>query len=147
MRTATNQRIYNSALIPQHSVLVVALCAMLFAVCSSAEAQKATKVYRIGYLSSLDLAGESARSAALQLALRERGFIEGQNIAFEYRYTQGKVDHSSQLAAELVRLKVDIIMVATPRLIRATMNATKTIPIVMMGSGTDPVVAGLIESL
>ena len=81
---------------------------MLFAFCSSAEAQKANKVYRIGYLSSLDLAGESARSAALQLALRERGFIEGQNIAFEYRYGEAKPARAPEIAAELVRLKVDI---------------------------------------
>ena len=147
MRTATNQRIYNSALIPQHSVLVVALCTMLVALCPSTEAQQPKKVRRIGYLSASDAAQESTRAEGIRLALRERGYIEGQNIAIEYRYTQGKVDHSAQLAAELVRLKVDIIMVATPRLIRATMNATKTIPIVMMGSGTDPVVAGLIESL
>src|SRR5678815_886724 len=147
MRTATNQRIYNSALIPQHSVLVVALCSMLVALCPSTEAQQPKKVRRIGYLSASDAAQESTRAEGIRLALRERGYIEGQNIAIEYRYTQGKVDHSAQLAAELVRLKVDIIMVATPRLIRATMNATKTIPIVMMGSGTDPVVAGLIESL
>jgi len=120
---------------------------MLFAFCSSADAQQPKKVYRIGYLSASDPARESTRAEGIRLALRERGYIEGQNIAIEYRYTQGKVDRSSQLAAELVRLKVDIMMVATPRLIRATMNATKTIPIVMMGSGTDPVVAGLIESL
>jgi len=147
MRTATNQRIYNSALIPQHSVLVVALCSMLVALCPSTEAQQPKKVRRIGYLSASDAAQESTRAEGIRLALRERGYIEGQNIAIEYRYTQGKVDRSSRLAAELVRLKVDIIVVATPRLIRAAMNATKTIPIVMMGSGTDPVVAGLIESL
>ena len=120
---------------------------MLFALCGSADAQQPKKSFRLGYLSASDPARESTRAEGIRLALRERGYIEGQNIAIEYRYTQGKVDRSSQLAAELVRLRVDIIMVATPRLIRATMNATKTIPIVMMGSGTDPVVAGLIESL
>jgi putative ABC transport system substrate-binding protein len=113
----------------------------------AATAQQPKKIFRIGYLSASDPARESTRAEGIRLALREHGYIEGQNIATEYRYTQGKVDRSSQLAAELVRLKVDIIMVATPRLIRATMNATKTIPIVMMGSGTDPVVAGLVESL
>jgi len=129
-------------------VVSLALCAMLFAFCSSAESQKANKVYRIGYLSSLDLAGESARSAALQLALRERGFIEGQNIAFEYRYAEGKLDRFSQLSVELVRLKVDIIVAAGGTLyVMATKNATKTIPIVMVGAGFDPVEAGLVESL
>ena len=81
-------------------------------------------------------------------ALRELGHIEGQNIATEYRYAEGKLDRLPELAAELVRLKVDIIVVAGgAEQVRAAKNATKTIPIVMMGSGTDPVVAGLVESL
>ena len=63
------------------------------------------KVPRIEYLSSFDPATESARAEAIRLALRERGYIEGQNIAIEYRYTEGKVDRFSELAAELVRLK------------------------------------------
>jgi putative ABC transport system substrate-binding protein len=81
-------------------------------------------------------------------SLRERGYIEGQNIVTEYRYAEGKVDRAPELAAELVRLKVDIIVVASgDQWIRAAKNATKTISIVMMGSGTDPVEAGLVESL
>ena len=113
-----------------------------------AEAQQPKKVPRIGYLSTGDAARESARSEAIRLALRERGYIEGQNIAIEYRYAEGKLDRLPELAAELVRLKVDIIVVAggDPE-IRAAKNATKTIPIVMMGAGTDPVEAGLVESL
>src|SRR5215510_14749891 len=80
--------------------------------------------------------------------LRELGYIDGQNIAIEYRYTQGKQDRQPELAAELVRLKLDIIVVSggTP-LILAAKNATKTIPIVMTGGGLDPVAAGLVESL
>ena len=93
-------------------VTVLTLCAMLFALCSSATAQQPKKVPRIGYLSSGDSASESARSEAIRLALRERGYIEGQNIAIEYRYAEGKSDRFSELAAELVRLKVDIIVVA-----------------------------------
>ena len=90
----------------------------------------------------------SARSEGIRLALRERGYIEGQNIAIEYRYTQGKRDRLPELAAELVRLKVDIILAASGDfLIQAAKNATKTIPIVMVGAGSDPVEAGLIESL
>ena len=90
----------------------------------------------------------SARSEAIRLALRERGHIEGQNIAIEYRYAEGKVDRFSELAAELVRLKVDIIVVAGgARLILAAKNATKTIPIVMVGWWVDPVEEGLVESL
>ena len=82
------------------------------------------------------------------MALRELGYIEGQNIATEYRYAEGKRDRYAELAAELVRLKVDIIVVAggIPQ-VRAAKNATKTIPIVMMGAGNDPVAEGLIESL
>ena len=79
--------------------------------------------------------------------MRERGYIEGQNIATEYRYTKGKVDRAPELAAELVRLKVDIIVTGGDPPLRAAMNATKTIPIVMMGTGLDPVEAGLVESL
>ncbi len=121
----------------------------LLIVCgASAEAQQPTKVPRIGFLSSSDPARESARFEAMRLALRERGLIEGQNIAIEYRYTEGKVDRDPELAAELVRLKVDIIVaVGGDPQIRAAMNATKTIPIVMSGPGVDPVGAGLIESL
>ena len=87
-------------------------------------------------------------SEAIRLALRELGYIEGQNIAIEYRYAEGKLDRFPELAAELVRLKVDIIVVSGgDRLIRAAKNATKTIPIVMVGHGIDPVEAGLVESL
>jgi Skp family chaperone for outer membrane proteins len=67
-----------------------ALLAMLFALCLSAESQQAKKVPRIGYLSTSDAATESARAEAIRLALRELGYIEGQNIAFEYRYGEGK---------------------------------------------------------
>ena len=112
----------------------------------SAEAQP-KKVARIGYLSNVDSARESARSEAIRLALRERGYIEGQTIATEYRYAEGKPDRYPELLAELVRLKVDIILVGGDRSIRAAKNATKTIPIVMVGQGLDPVEAGLVESL
>jgi putative ABC transport system substrate-binding protein len=124
------------------------VAAMLLAVAVLAEAQQPKKVPRIGYLSSQDPASESTRSEAIRLALRELDYIDGQNIAFEYRYTQGKVDQAPELAAELVSLKVDIIVVAggVP-LVRAAKNATKTIPSVMSGLGADPVEAGLIESL
>ena len=129
-------------------ITVLALCAMLFAPCSSVEAQQPKKVTRIGYLSNIDLASESARSEAIRLALRGLGYIEGQNIAIEYRYAEGKFDRLPELAAELVRLKVDIIVVAGGDIpIRVTKSATKTIPIVMTGGGSDPVVAGLVESL
>jgi ABC-type uncharacterized transport system substrate-binding protein len=114
----------------------------------SAEAQQPKKVPRIGYLSAADPARESARSEAIRRALRELGYIEGQNIAIEYRYSEEKVDWATELAAELVRLKVDVIVVAGGEsVIRSSMNATKTIPIVLTGGGRDPVEAGFVESL
>ena len=114
----------------------------------SAEAQQPTKVPRIGYLSSTDPTTDSRRSEPIRLALRELGYIEGQNITVEYQYSQGKLDRLPELAAELMRLKVDIIVVSggDPE-IRAAKNATKAIPIVMVGVGTDPVKAGFVESL
>lgn len=121
---------------------------MLFALCSSAQAQQPKKVHRIGYLSSGDPATESTRSEGIRLALRELGYTEGQNIAIEYRYAEGKRERLPQFAAELVRLKVDIIVVAgADTVVRAAKNATKAIPIVMTGGGLDPVVAGFVESL
>jgi putative ABC transport system substrate-binding protein len=112
------------------------------------EAQQPKKVPRIWYLAGFDPAHESARFERIRLALRELGYIEGQNIAFEYRYSEGKSDRYPELAAELVRLKVDIIVVEGGTLaVRAAKNATKTIPIVMAGRGIDPVEAGVVESL
>jgi putative ABC transport system substrate-binding protein len=113
-----------------------------------ATAQQPKKVPLIGYLSSLDPARESARAEEIRLALRERGYIEGQNITTEYGYAEGKRDRFPELAADLVRLKVGIIVIAGgANLVQAAKNATKTIPIVMVGAGTDPVEAGFVESL
>jgi putative tryptophan/tyrosine transport system substrate-binding protein len=124
------------------------LITVLLTTASSTEAQQPTKVPRLGYLSNTDAATDSGRAEGIRLALRERGYIEGQNIAFEYRYAEGRPDRAPEHAAELVRLKVDIIVVASgDPWIRAAKNATKTIPIVMTGGGSDPVEAGLVESL
>ena len=131
-----------------HKKITLALCALLFAHSFPAHAQHPKKIPRIGYLSNTDPARESARAEAIRLALRARGYIEGQNIASEYRYAEGKLDRFSELAAELVRLKVDIIVVAGgPLWVRAAKDATKTIPIVMVGLGSDPVEARLVNSL
>jgi ABC-type uncharacterized transport system substrate-binding protein len=129
-------------------ITALALSAMLFALCHPVEAQQPKKVFRIGYLSTTDPSRESARSEAIRLGLRERGYIDGQNVAIESRYGEGKVDRAPKLAAELVRLKVDIIVVTGGNnWIRAAKNATKTIPIVMVNSVQDPVEEGLVESL
>jgi putative tryptophan/tyrosine transport system substrate-binding protein len=130
------------------AVLSILFATVLLAVAVIAEPQQPKKVTRIGYLSQLDPATESTRAEAIRLALRELGYVEGQNIVIEYRYAEGKRDRYSELAAELVRLNVDIIVVTgADTVIRAAKNATKTIPIVMVGRGIDPVEAGLVESL
>jgi putative tryptophan/tyrosine transport system substrate-binding protein len=126
----------------------IILCSLLLAPCSDVKAQQSKKIPRIGYLSPLDQGRESTRAGVIRHALRELGYIEGQNVAVEYRYADGKRERFPELAAELVRLKVDVIVAAGGEpLIRSAMNATKTIPIVMTGSGPDPVEAGLIENL
>ena len=117
-------------------IIPLALGAMLLALCAPAQAQQPKKVPRIGYLSAQDSARESARSEGIRLALRKLGYIEGQNIAIEYRYGEAKPDRAPELAAELVRLKVDIIVAAGgDTVVQAAKNATKTIPIVMTGLG------------
>src|SRR5215813_3158440 len=124
------------------------LCSLLFALSLPVKAQQPRKIFRIGYLSSTDPATDSRRSEPIRVALRKLGYTEGQNIAFEYRYSEGKLDRLSEPAAELVRLQVDLIVVSggDPE-IRAAKDATTTIPIVMVVAGTDPVKAGFVESL
>ena len=131
------------------SVVSVILRATLLAVCFSAESQQQpNKIPRIGYFSAFDKASEATRAEGVRLALREFGYIEGQNIAIEYRYAETKRERYPDLAADLVRLNVDVIVLAGGLLpIQAAKNATKTIPIVMVGIGADPVKTGLVESL
>ncbi|HEX2522320.1 MAG TPA: ABC transporter substrate-binding protein, partial [Terriglobia bacterium] len=129
-------------------IFCLAVGALLFALCAFAQAQQPKKVHRIGYLTARAPASDFTRSEAIRVALRELGYIEGQNIATEYRYAEGKLDRLPELAAELVRLKVDVIVVAGGEPdVRQAKNSTKTIPIIMVGSGRDPVEAGLVESL
>jgi ABC-type uncharacterized transport system substrate-binding protein len=124
------------------SILIVVVLLFLAAM---AQAQQSKKNPQIGYISSFDPASESTRAEAIRLALRELGYIEGQNIATEYRYAEGKIDRAPELADELVRLKVDIIVVTGGgRTVRAAKNATKMIPIVMVGTGIDLVEVGLV---
>jgi putative tryptophan/tyrosine transport system substrate-binding protein len=124
-----------------------AFCSMLLALPFPARAQQPKKVALLGYLSGSNAATDAARTKGIRLALRERGYIEGQDIATQFQYAEGKPDRLPELAAELVRLKVDIMVVGGDAPIRAAKNATKTIPIVMMGRGIDPVEAGHVESL
>src|SRR5262245_26072148 len=94
----------------KRKITVVALSAMLFAVCASAEAQQPKKIARIGILSPFSASDTVPWHRAFQQGLRERGWIEGQNIVIEYRYAEGKNNRLPDLAAELVRLEVDIIV-------------------------------------
>ena len=127
-------------------ILCVALSALLLALSFPVEAQQPTKVPRIGFLSTAALSSLSSRLEAFRQGLRELGFIEGKNIAIEYRSAEGKPDRLPELAAELVRLNVDCIVTAGETPTRAAKQATSTIPIIMTTVG-DPVVLGFVASL
>ena len=123
----------------------LALFATLFALCVVAKAQELKKVPRIGFLTASSSVFPG-RIEAFRQGLRELGYVEGKNIVIEWRYTEGKLDRAPTLAAELVRLKVDIIVSGGPTATRFLKEATTTIPIVM-GFDTDPVGNGLVASL
>jgi putative ABC transport system substrate-binding protein len=127
-------------------ITVLALCGMLFALCVSAEAQQAKKIPRIGYLSSSDATRESIRSESIRRALRELGYIEGQNIAFEYRYAGASRERQHEHAAELVRLQVDVIFANSTTVALVAKNVTRAIPTVFL-SAADPIASGLVDSL
>ena len=124
----------------------LALCTMLFAVCSPTDAQQPTKIPRIGYLGVNSLNVNPDRREAFRQGLRELGYVEGKNIVIEWRSAEGKQDRLPALAAELVRLKVDIIIAGGPPSTRAAKEATITSPIVM-GFDNDPVADGFVASL
>ena len=141
MRIAMNQRIFNSALITRHLVVAIAFSAMLFAFGSYAQAQ--SKIPRIGILF---VGGrDQPHLEAFKQGLRERGYLEGKNILLEYRYANGNEERLTELASELVKLRVDLIVVTADVSAQAAQNVTKTIPIVMTTG--DPVSWGLAESL
>jgi putative tryptophan/tyrosine transport system substrate-binding protein len=120
--------------------------AMLFALCGSVDAQQPKKVPRIGFLSATSPSAIAARVEAFRRGLRELGYVEGKNIVIEWRYAEGKLDRLSELAAELVRRKVDVIVSAGPPPTRTAKEATATIPIVM-AFDTDPVGNKFVASL
>jgi putative ABC transport system substrate-binding protein len=127
-------------------ITVLTLCAMLFALCGSADAQQTGKIPRIGYLDGSTASGSAVLLEAFRQELSKLGWIEGKNIAIEYRFGEQKSERLPELAAELVRLKVDLIVTAGAPPALAAKKATTTIPIVMATTG-DPVGAGLIASL
>ena len=131
----------------EEKILSFALAALIFALCSGVEAQQAGKISRIGYLSANSRAAMATRTEAFQQGLRELGYIEGKTIAIEYRYAEGRPDRVPTLAAELVRLNLDIIVVAAGNNTASiTKQTTETIPLVMTNV-FDPVGSGFIASL
>jgi len=127
-------------------ITVLTLCAMLFALCGSVGAQQTSKVPRIGYLDPSTASGSAVLVEAFRQEMRKLGWIEGKNITIEYRFAEQKSERLPELAAELVHLKVDLIVTSGGPTPLAAQKATSTIPIVMTNAG-DPVGAGLVASL
>ena len=125
------------------AIAVVITCVLL--ACAHVEAQPA-KIVRVGFLGPTSAASNASRMEALRAGLRDLGYVEGHNVVIEVRWAEGEFDRLPALAAELVRLNVDVILTAGTPGIRAAKNATTTIPIVMVTSG-DPVAFGFVASL
>ena len=130
----------------QAKIFVYALPALILSTIQLAQAQQPTKIPRVGFLSGQSLSSISTRTEAFRLGLRELGYIEGKNIVIEWRFAEGKLDRLPALAAELVRLHVDVIVTAGPTSTRLFKEATSTIPIVMTNEA-DPVGTGFVASL
>jgi len=130
----------------KRKITVLALCAMLFTLCGPVEAQQSGKVPRIGFLDNSTASGSAVLLEAFRQELRKLGWIEGKNITIEYRFAEQTPERLPELAADLVRLKVDLIVASATAPALAARNATTTIPIVMT-IAADPVGAGLVASL
>jgi putative tryptophan/tyrosine transport system substrate-binding protein len=122
------------------------VAAMVLLAGAIAQAQQPKKVPRIGILIAASTSFYSARGEALRQRLRELGYVEGKNIVIDYRYAEGKLERLPDLAAELVRLKVDVIVTAAGPAILAAKKASPTIPIVF-ATVADPVGSGIVSSL
>jgi putative ABC transport system substrate-binding protein len=128
-------------------VISVALCALLYALCFYVEAQQPAKIPRIGYVSATgDPNTPGPNVEGFRQGLRDFGYLEGKNILVEYRYVEGKGERNPSFVAELVQLKVDVLVFGGPGGIRAAKQATKALPIVIVAQ-EDPVAAGYIDSL
>ncbi len=127
-------------------IISLALCAVFLALWVSTEAQQPTKIPRIGFPLATSPSANAARNEGFRQGLRELGYLEGKNIIIEWRYAEEKSDRLLALAAELVPLKVDIIVTGGASSTRATKDATTTIPIVM-AQDPDPVATGVVASL
>jgi ABC-type uncharacterized transport system substrate-binding protein len=130
----------------KRKITVLTLCAMLFAPCSFAAAQQTGKIFRIGFLDSSTASGMTGLLEAFRQELSKVGWIEGKNITIEYRFAEQMNERLPELAADLVRLKVDLIVASSGPPALAAKKATTTIPIVMVSVG-DPVAQGLVASL
>jgi ABC-type uncharacterized transport system substrate-binding protein len=130
----------------RRKILSVVLTILFLAAVNPAQAQQPTKVPRIGFLGATYPSTNTARIEAFRQGLRELGYVEGKNIVIEYRWAEGKTERLPDLAAELVRLKVDIIVTAGPAVTRPVKEATSTIPIVM-SFDNDPIGSGFVASL
>jgi len=136
-----------SSVVEKKRTIALNVCATLFVLCVSVEAQQPKKVTRIGWLSEAYVRSQaSPRNDAFLQGLQDLGYQEGKNMLIEHRSAGGKDERLARLAAELVRLNVDLIVALEPPAARAAKNATQTIPIVMR-STDDPVRAGLVASL
>ena len=128
-------------------ILIFAICVMLFALCSSALAQQPGKVPRIGFVSvSGDPNTPGPLVEAFRQGLRDLGYNEGKSVVVEYRYARVEPDRVQGFVAELVQLKVDVLVSSSTGAIRAAKEATKTIPVIMVTT-QDPVATGIVESL
>jgi putative tryptophan/tyrosine transport system substrate-binding protein len=130
----------------KRKIAVLTLCAMLFALCGSVGAQQTGKVFRIGFLDASTASGSAVLVEAFRQGLSKLGWIEGKNITIEYRFSDQKLDRLPELAADLVRLKADLIVVTDGLSALVVKKATTSIPIVMSAVG-DPVGQGLVASL
>ena len=126
-------------------ILWIVSC-VLFLGLSAAEAQQPKKIPRVGYLAAASPSADAPRLEAFRQGLRELGYVEGQNIIVDYRYEDREFERLSNLAAELIRLQIDVLVTVTTNAALAAKKATTTIPIVFLGV-TDPIAAGLVESL
>jgi putative ABC transport system substrate-binding protein len=127
-------------------IVLIVLCVMFFALCCAAEAQPPAKIYRIGYLAPGSASALGARMDAFRQGLRELGYVEGKNIFIERRHADGKLDRLPAIAAQLVRLKVEVIVTGGSASTRAAQETTSAIPIVMT-QDPDPIGSGFITSL
>ena len=130
----------------KNKIFRLIMCPILLALCVSAQAQQAGKIYRLGRLSGA-LSSSTFGLDALRRELRELGYVEGKNISFELRSAEEKPERLSALADELIRLKVDLIIAGGPNDGLTAKKATKTIPVVFTDSPSDPVANGLVNSL